>query len=190
MKFFKEGIGEKIFLPAILLIVVAVFLIYSGQEEQREEKALVSIEQNTMPIAAIPTDPSGISSLEKSLEEKIASNLESIKGVGKTKVLVTYASGYKKEYAVNESISKKNTKETDKEGGTRETEEITETSELVIIGNSDPVIVLEQRPEIAGVLVISQGANDPKIKEQIFEAVRTLLNIEPSKISVAPLGGV
>jgi len=186
MKFLKEGLGEKIFLPAVLLIVVAVFLIYSGQDE----KTMVSVEQDSKPVAASPTDLTGISALEKSLEDKIAANLESMKGVGKTKVLVTYASGYEKEYARNESITKKNTKETDKEGGTREAEESTETSQLVIIGNSTPVVVLEQRPEIEGVLVISQGANDPKIKEQIFEAVRTLLNIDPSKISVVPLGGV
>jgi len=186
MKFFKEGLGEKIFLPVVLLIAVAVFLIYSGQDE----KIMAPVEDNSKMIAAIPVDPTGISTLEKSLEDKIASNLENIKGVGKTKVLVTYTSGCKKEYAKNESITKKNSKETDKEGGIREIEEITETSQLVIAGNSNPVVVVEQRPEIAGVLVISQGANDPKIKEQIFEAVRTLLNIDPTKINVAPLGGI
>ena len=68
--------------------------------------------------------------------------------------------------------------------------ETTETNHLVIAGNANPLIVVEQRPEVAGVLIIAQGASDPKIKEQIFEAVKTLLSIQPSKISVVPLGGV
>jgi hypothetical protein len=59
----------------------------------------------------------------------------------------------------------------------------------VVVGEN-ALIITEERPEVAGVLVIAQGASDPKIKEQVFEAVRTLLNIQPAKISVVPMGGI
>lgn len=186
MGIFKEGFTDKIIFSVVLLVTVATIFIFT----EREEKPVISIQPEVEAVAAVPGDSSGISALEKSLEEKIASNLESIKGVGKTKVLVTYTSGLRKDYGRDESTTKRTSKETDQEGGTRETVEVTETNHIVIAGNTNPLIIVEHRPEVAGVLVIAQGASDPKIKEQIFEAVRTLLNIQPSKINVAPMGGV
>ncbi|RNC29265.1 MAG: hypothetical protein AWM53_00618 [Candidatus Dichloromethanomonas elyunquensis] len=185
MGFFKEGFTEKIVLSVVLLIVVAGIFIYTAKDNPA--KLSLKTEGNTV---SAPADNSGISSLEKNLEEKISTSLESIKGVGKTKVLVTYTSGLRKEFAKNESTSKKSSKETDKDGGTRETVEDTITTNIVISGNTNPLIVVEQRPQVDGVLIIAQGASDPKIKEQIFEAVKTLLNIPPAKVSVAPMGGV
>ncbi len=185
MGIFKEGFDTKIILAVVLVIALAVVFIYSGQKE----KVVTNTGTQAAPVSAANIDSSEISVLEKNMEERIATNLASIKGVGKTKVLVTYTSSLKKEYANDKSVTNKTSKETDKDGGTRETVEVTETNQLVL-ANSSPVIVAEQCPQVAGVLVIAQGASDPKIKEQIFEAVKTLLNIQPSKISVAPLGGV
>jgi len=186
MNIFKEGFTEKILMSVVLLVIIAVVFIFTA----KEDKTILSTDPEAQTVAAVPADSSGISALEKSVEEKIAANLESIKGVGKTKVLVTFTSGLKKEYARDESVTKRTSKETDKEGGTRETVEVTETNHIVIAGNTNPLVVVEQRPQVEGILVIAQGANDPKIKEQIFEAVKTLMNIPPSKISVAPMGGV
>ncbi len=183
---FKEGFTEKMMLSVVLLVVVAAIFVFTG----KNDKPTLSINTEAQPVAASPAESSGISALEKSIEEKIATNLESIKGVGKTKVLVTFTSGLKKEFARDQSTTKRTSKETDKEGGTRETVEVTETDKLVIAGNTNPLIVVEQRPQVEGILVIAQGASEPKIKEQIFEAVKTLMNIPPSKISVAPMGGV
>lgn len=186
MQIFKDGFTEKVMVLIIVLIIVAGIFIFTA----KQDKTTVSSTEQAIPAATIPVDQSGIDALEKRLEEKIATNLESIQGVGKTKVLVSYTSGLKKEYARDESITKRTSKETDKEGGTRETVETTESSHLVIAGNTNPLVVEEERPQVDGILVIAQGANDPKIREQIFEAVRVLLNVQPSKINVAPMGGV
>jgi len=184
MRIFKEKLNEKVLLSVV--VVVALTVIFFSAMEKEEPVSTADVQEVQTMTAAGGT---GIPDLEKTLEERIASNLSSIQGVGKTKVLVTFTSGMRKEYAKDGSVTKKTSKETDKEGGTRETVEVTETNQLVI-ADSSPVIIEEQLPEVAGVLVISQGASDSKIKEQIFEAVKTLLNIQPSKISVAPMGGV
>lgn len=186
MRIFKDGITEKVMVSIVVLIVIAGIFIFTA----KEDKPTITAPEQAIPTASIPADQSGIDLLEKRLEEKIASNLESIQGVGKTKVLVSYTSSLRKEYARDESITKRTAKETDKEGGTRETVETTESNHLVIAGNSNPLVVEEERPQVDGILVIAQGASDPKIREQIFEAVRVLLNIQPSKINVAPMGGV
>lgn len=186
MGIFKEGSTDKIIMGVVMLVIVAAIFIFTSQGEE----PVASINPETQPTVAIAEDAEGIAALEKSLEEKIALNLEKMKGVGKVKVLVTYNSTLKKEFARDESVTKRNSTETDKEGGTRETVEETESNRIVLAGNSGALIVVEERPQVAGVLIIAEGASDPKVKEQIFEAVRTLLNIQPSKINVAPMGGV
>ncbi|MDP4160888.1 MAG: stage III sporulation protein AH, partial [Bacillota bacterium] len=47
----------------------------------------------------------------------------------------------------------------------------------------------EDRPEVAGVLIIAEGARDPNVREEIHTAVQTLLNIPSSKITVRVMGG-
>lgn len=188
MGIFKEGVREKIALSLVLLVIIAAIFVYSGQEKNQTSSVQPTVEAAS--TSAASADNSEISVLEKNLEDKISVSLEKIQGVGKVKVLVTYTSGLRKEYATDESVTKKTSKQTDQGGGTSTTEEVTQNHQLVLAANSSPVIVVEQRPQLAGVLVIAQGASDPKIKEQIFDAVRILLNIEPSKISVAPMGGV
>lgn len=187
MNVFKEGFTEKVVMGMIMLIIVVAIFIFTNQPEKQVSMVNTAEAQSTV---AVNKDLEGISALEKSLEEKIALTLEKMKGVGKVKVLVTYNSGLKKEFAKDESVTKRTSKESDKDGGIRETVEITENNRLVIVGNSGALVIIEERPQIAGVLIIAEGATDPKVKEQIFDAVRTLLNIQASKINVAPMGGV
>lgn len=179
----KDQLTEKTTYLVLLLIVVAGFFIWTGQEKEAPTHTTQEV------LGSPKAGSTEIETMEKQLEDKIAVHLESIQGVGKAKVLVTFYSVAIKEYARDQSVTKKTSNETDKEGGTRQTEETTESNQLVIIGNENPVLIQEKRPEIAGVLVIAQGAADPKIKEQIFDAVRTLLNVPASKINVAPMGG-
>ncbi|NLM20942.1 MAG: stage III sporulation protein AG [Peptococcaceae bacterium] len=183
MFFFKQGFNEKIVYAVALVVALGVVFIYSEQKE----KSVPSMAEQSVPVATTEVEKSEIAALEKNTEDKISQCLANIQGVGKAEVLVTYTSGIKRVYAYDKSVITKTSKQTDKDGGISEVEEITETSQLVIAGNSAPVVIAEQRPEIAGVLIIAQGAGDPKIKEQISLAVRTLLNIEPTKVSVVPM---
>ena len=140
--------------------------------------------------AANDSANSKISALEKDLENKLQSNISLMDGAGKVQVSVSFATGLKSEYARNQSVTKSNSKETDKTGGTRETTQETDNDQLVMpSGSSLPVTVMEDRPEIAGVLVIAQGARDPNVREAIHTAVQTLLNIPSARITVVPMGG-
>ncbi|UWG95715.1 stage III sporulation protein AG [Dehalobacter sp. DCM] len=180
----KKMMTDKVTLAVILLIVIAVIYVVTI----RDDEPAATTEPLADMAAAVPNANSGYSALEKNLEEKLAVNLEKIDGVGKTKVLITLSSDVKKLYARNENTTQKKAKETDKAGGVRETEEITKNSQIVVVGD-EALVITEERPEVAGVLIIAQGAANPKVKEQIFEAVKTLLSIEPAKVSVVPMGG-
>ncbi|MFZ3372303.1 MAG: stage III sporulation protein AH, partial [Desulfitobacteriaceae bacterium] len=137
-----------------------------------------------------PSETSKLNSLEKDLEKKLQATLSRMYGVGQVDVSVSLFSGLKSNYARNENVTKRTSKETDKASGTRETTEVTENNQLVMpSGSTQPVMVMEERPQVAGVLVIAEGAKDPRIKEEIHTALKTLLDIPAAKITVEAMGG-
>lgn len=179
-----QDISPKVLIP-VAAVVVAVALISFGKTGDTGKPVAQPAPQATA------ADSSRISALEKELEKKLVQNLQQMAGVGNVQVSVTLSSSLKSDYATNGSVTKKTTKETDKTGGQRESTEVTENNQLVMPnGASQPVIVMEERPTVAGVLIIAEGASDPKIRENIHNAVRTLLDIPASKINVQPMGGV
>lgn len=185
MKFFEE-ISPKLLLPIVAAIAVAVILMFNSNGSS---KAGAEIPQQTVPN--VNNEATQIGLLEKDLEDKLVQNLQKMTGVGRVQVSVTLSTSLKSEFAMSGSITKKTIKEADKTGGTRESSEVTENNQLVIPnGASGPVIVMEERPTVAGVLIIAEGAQDPNIRENIHNAVKTLLDVPTQKISVQPMGGV
>ncbi|AGA69859.1 hypothetical protein Desdi_2435 [Desulfitobacterium dichloroeliminans LMG P-21439] len=184
MNLFKD-IQPKILIPAVI-VVVAVFMIFYAKGGSEPIQPM----NQALQTADTP-EVTRITTLEKEMEKKLVQNLQQMTGVGSVQVSVTLASSLRSDYATNGSVTKKTTKESDKNGGTRESTEVIENNQLVMPnGAAQPVIVMEERPNVAGVLIIAQGASDPKIRENIHNAVRTLLDIPSDKINVQPMGGV
>jgi stage III sporulation protein AG len=177
-----QDISPKIIIP-VAAIVVAVALISFGKNGD-------SVNPVAQPSPQVTSaEETRIGSLEKEMEKKLMQNLQQMSGVGSVQVSVTLASSLKTDYATSGSVTNKTMKESDKNGGVRESKEVTENNQLVMpSGATQPVIVMEERPTVAGVLIISEGASDPKIRENIHNAVRTLLDIPSSKINVQPMG--
>jgi len=99
------------------------------------------------------------------------------------------ASSEHDKYAIDTNSSKKTTEEKDQVGGVRSTTEYTDSGQLVFIRNGQdekPVVEQTGSSEVAGVLVVAQGAKDPEIKARLFEAVQVALGIEPQKVLVLP----
>jgi len=186
MDWIKKISTDKMLVGLVSLIAVGMSFIYLG-------KGPLDTPQSTQPqsastTATIPSTKIGV--LEKELESKLQTNILMMEGVGQVQVSVNFLTGLKNEYVRNNNVTKRTNKETDKTGGTRETTEITENNQVVMpSGSSQPVIVMEDRPEIGGVLVIAEGARDPKVREGIHTAVQTLLNIPSARITVVPMGG-
>lgn len=140
------------------------------------------------------TESNYIEVLEVDFEKKISRELEEIiglmKGVGKVKANVYVKKYTVYEYEYNSSKINKKTNETDQNGGEREIVEDNVKNELVIIkdvsGNEKPVLKKETGPEIEGVLIVAQGAENSYIKYQILKAVSSLLDISIHRISVLP----
>lgn len=186
MKFMKQLSSDKMLVSLVTLIAIGLAFIYLGKGSENPVQSM-----QVKSAATTESSPSTkIGALEKELENKLQSNILQMEGVGKVQVSVTFATGLKSEFARNQNVTRRTSKETDKTGGTRETTEVTEDNQVVMPnGSAQPVMVMEDRPEVAGVLIIAEGAQDPKVREGIHTAVRTLLDIPSARITVVPMEG-
>jgi stage III sporulation protein AG len=155
--------------------------------------------QQETPVSAEPTAAeevveSDLAQAEKELEQRLESVLSSVAGAGDVKVTITMASGAEHYYAQNQSRQDRTIEEKDQSGGNRQTTEVNEEDNLVLVssvsgGKEEPVLIKSTRPEIAGVLVLSEGARDPGLREKLVHAVVTVLDIPVHKVSVLPKKG-
>ena len=115
-----------------------------------------------------------------------------ISGVGKVTVNITLESSSEYQFAVNQQVDKTLVTERAQDGSTRTTDEIREDAQVVMKnmaqGKDEPVIVKEIRPQVVGVMIVAEGANNPLTKEEISKAVQTLLNIPAHRVTVLPKG--
>ena len=121
-------------------------------------------------------------------EEKLESILSQIVGAGKVSVMITYVSGSEKVPAYDTRESNSDTREEDGSGGSRAiTQKDTEEKiayEEIQSGTKMPIILKEKSPEVKGVVVVADGANEPVVKENLIRAVQTLMDIPPYKVQV------
>ena len=125
---------------------------------------------------------------EKQIASELQRMLERIAGAGRVEVTVQLATSTHKDYAINSDTGLKTTEEQDQTGGTRQITENTGSSMVVIAGNGQgqekPVVRKEIAPEVAGVLVVAEGARTPRVKADLFRAVQVALGAQPHKIIV------
>ncbi len=104
------------------------------------------------------------------MESKLVLVLENIEDCGKVSVAISYKSNEQKVYAYETQTNKTN--------GT-----ITEVSSIITV-KGEPLVLKNLPPEILGVVVVAQGADNPIVKLRIIQAVETLLGVEANNIQV------
>lgn len=128
---------------------------------------------------------------EEQLGKKLREMLSQVEGAGRVEVSVRLSGSTMSEYAVNNTTAKKTTQEKDQSGGTRTTTEDTGSSQMVMnrsgTGGEQPVVERQTAPQIAGVLVVADGAGDAAVKAKLYEATRVAVGVEPHKILVLPM---
>lgn len=112
-------------------------------------------------------------------EKQLKNLLQDIEGAGSVEVMITVESCYENVYAKGYS-----TKTDSDESGND-----TETSEEYIIvkngSNTEECLVIKvYEPQIKGVAVVAEGADDIGVKKAITETVCALFDISSAKVSV------
>ena len=163
--------GIKITSLIICFCIVLIFCLNSGTSKT-ETTYKESLSYNYQ------------SSLEYSntLEQKLENLISKIKGAGKTTVMV-----YLDESPIlvlAESTDEKVNTTTNGSSSTSYTTTVTEPIILSSSGSSVPLVLTEKLPEVKGVVVVAEGANDVSLKLNIIQAIKTLIDIPSGNIQV------
>ncbi len=122
------------------------------------------------------------------LSRRLAGILSGVQGAGTVRVEVTLGPGPRVRYHEETRATESDTQEADAEGGTREITEWTEDRSLSVVrssgGDELPVIVEVEPGEIRGVLVVAEGAGDPRVRAELSGAVATLLDVGVHRVKV------
>jgi len=186
MKGLKKDQLVIILLVGLLLVIIA---IPTKKDDSEKATALISGE---MPAVDSQNESSADSTLELQLEKRLEEILSTVKGVGNVNVMITIKS--KGEKIVEKDIprTEKTSVETDSQGGVRNTKEIISNEMTIYLENANghqvPYVVKELEPQIQGVVVTAEGANDPVVVREILEAIMALFQVEAHKIKVMKMG--
>ncbi|NLM75360.1 MAG: hypothetical protein GX187_04620 [Clostridiaceae bacterium] len=113
------------------------------------------------------------------LENRLSELLSKVEGAGQVDVMIFADSSSEHVPAYN---NEQNTRSD--EGASGKSSEIRETRELALSGDDTPVILKVNVPQIKGVVVVAQGADDILIREQLNNAVCTLLGIPEHRVQI------
>lgn len=127
---------------------------------------------------------------ERAETKELKDILTKIQGVGEVEVKLRFGGSEIKVPATDKDTQESKTEEIDSEGGKRVNKEITDGDKVVMKnddnGNS-PYILETKKPEVIGVMVVAQGAEDSKIKYEISKAISSLYDISLEDVSIFPM---
>ena len=171
---------KQYFLLGALVLLGILFLLIGSDTDSDNAVSVPSTQ--TAIYQSLPTD--GITAME----QKLANTLSQIQGAGNVTVQITVKSGGRKEYALDTQHTSRSTSEESADNSQRTTE-VQEQHTVVQQnrgGTQEALLVEETAPEIIGVLVVAEGANDAVVQERLLHAVAALLQISLHQIDIVP----
>lgn len=181
MKDFWEKVKSKgskrvvenavIFLILLVILIIVINSVYVSNES----------------VEVVPTVVTNENLSTDTLEAKLEKILGMIEGVGKVNVMISYVNSAEKIPLYNASENTTVTEEKDKEGGTRKTETKNMQQDIIYeeSGNvKQPFIKQISNPKIIGVIVVAEGANNLKVKENLINAVLATVDVPSHRIQV------
>ena len=176
-------------MAGILLIILSVPNLFNRGKSNAKKTtdSNIQVVQNDMNITSPDTN-----TYITEMENKLKNILKKVSGIGEVDVMITLkASGKQiplKDYpSIEESLN-----EVDGEGGSRTSSSIKRDENTVLVtdgtGGETPYILQETEPEIEGVLVIAEGADNVQIIVDIIEACEVLFNVPAHKVKVMKMG--
>ncbi|MDD5948710.1 MAG: stage III sporulation protein AG [Lachnospiraceae bacterium] len=180
----KTGYGK-----VMLLLVAGVLLLLLSlpgekkKEDSQKEKQTRSIlgEESTQ-------EENRDAAYAKELEQKLEQLLGQVEGVGQVQVMITLKSS--SETVVNKDISQsESSSQRPGTDGTGEQEAQSQSEEETVLvedseGNQTPYVIKEMEPEIAGIVVICDGGDDPVVVSNITSAAEVLFSVSAHKVKV------
>lgn len=183
IKQYLENVNSKKFIRnlLILLLVGAILLIVSSILFEGKDK------KDPYSNRSLPENETEFTTEDYSevLEKKLEQILSEIKGVGNVKVMVTLEDTAEKIPATNTTKNQETSREEDSQGGNREILREDSSAQIVTKGGEGTLIVLKElKPEVKGVIVVAEGAENLEVQEKLYHAVKTVLAIPGNKVEI------
>lgn len=187
-KLYKQENYKKFITNLLIALIIGVIIMIAASSftgSRLNQSQTFNNTQNQLNLDRKGSDL--IYNYSTKLENDLEDILSNIKGIGKVKVMITLEDTAERIPALNITETKETTKEEDSEGGTREVFRDDSSKQVVTSNNSGEdslVVIKEVKPKVKGVIVVAQGVDDPKLKELVYRAVKTVLGISGNKVDV------
>ncbi|RLQ98273.1 stage III sporulation protein AG [Falsibacillus albus] len=191
-----KKIGKLQYFLIILICGIAFMLIsdlWRSGNDQASSPAMKQAPENGGSVETFGSNkddkPKSMADYEKQYENELKEALDQIVGVSNVTVVVNVEASEQKVFEKDSKAQNQITNETDPKGGERKIEEQTKDDQLVIVKNGDkevPIVKETRKPEIKGVLVVANGADNIQIKKWIIEAVTRVLDVPSHQVAVMP----
>ena len=176
---FNDGQKKKL-KPLIALACICILALIAISVIPQNKKQETS---NTVSTNA-KTQASSEESEKEDLESKLTEILSKINGAGDVDVMITFESSEEIVPAYNSNTTTETTKEQDSSGGEKTTTSSTENKTMITSNSNEPVVLKTSEAKIKGVIVVASGASDPKVKELLYDAVKTSLQISVHQVEI------
>ena len=119
-------------------------------------------------------------------EARLEDILSTVRGAGKVRVLVTYATAGERVAATVSTLDESVSETSGVNTATRseQSREMKQPATVATEGGQSPIILVEREPEIRGVIVVAEGAADPAVRLSLQRAVQAVTGVPLSCIEV------
>ena len=133
-----------------------------------------------------PSPRAGPEQTQDDLEARLESILGTVRGAGRVRVLITYATAGERVTATVSTVDESVSETTGAASATRseQSRETRQPATVTTEGGQSPIILVEKEPEIRGVLVVAEGAADPTVRLSLQRAVQAVTGVSLSCIEV------
>lgn len=178
LKNLKEEDKKKIYsLGALATVCVIGLIVFSGKPTGENDKEAFKDNSNVQ-VEEVSNQESD------ELESKLEDILSKIEGAGEVDAMITYEASEQIEPAFNSNATKEETTEKDSQGGERTVTTSSENKTMITSGENKPVVIKTSEPKIKGVLVVATGASDPAVKQTLYNAVQTSLQVSGHQVLI------
>ena len=165
----------RIILAVVLMVMVFILWFVRFDFNTKETTTANSVNTNN------------IANYTAELESRLSKTLSQIEGAGSVDVMITLDGSSQLILAYDTESRTNSTDNTTPSGTSTKSNNTTTNSTPIIItknGQSEPLILSEIMPNIKGVVVVCEGANNIRVKLNILQAVQALLGVSSGQIEI------
>ncbi|MCL1924113.1 MAG: hypothetical protein FWF50_00850 [Defluviitaleaceae bacterium] len=173
----REILKSKNIINIVVLFVLGVGLLLFGRFGLDNSTNSASV---SSPVYSVSNNTPN--NFANDLERRLSEAFSRIEGAGQVHVILNFVNT-ESVFARDVNQSETNIAEADSGGGSR-TQQTQSTIANYVLSGGGPLVLRESERVVAGIIIIAEGGGNIHVIEALTNAARSLLGIEPHRISV------